>query len=113
MIQDSQNLHSQYPDFSRHWCDTSEKFAGGDALLTALQNNWIAERVCHEEKYWHAGTRLVTVYHFELKNDGETLHMPVITNPYVRRIIREEEFKVIPMNQERKMPNRARYEGHV
>ena len=113
MIQDSQNLHSQYPDFSRHWCDTSEKFAGGDALLTALQNNWIAERVCHEEKYWHAGTRLVTVYHFELKLGGETLHMPVITNPYVRRIIREEEFKVIPMNQERKMPNRARYEGHV
>lgn len=113
MIQDSQNLHSQYPDFSRHWCDTSEKFAGGDALLTALQNDWIAERVCHEEKYWHAGTRLVTVYHFELKNGDETLHMPVVTNPYVRKIIREEEFKVIPMNEERKMPNKARYEGHV
>ena len=50
MIQDSLNLHSQYPDFSRHWCDTSEQFAGGDALLTAMQNHWVAEATCYEEQ---------------------------------------------------------------
>ena len=112
MRQDSQNLHSQYPDFSRHWCDTSEQYAGGDALLTAMQNDWVADTTCYEEQYWHAGTRLVTIYHFELTNGDETLHMPVITNPYVHRIIREEAFKVIPMNEAKKSPTKARYEGH-
>ena len=111
MIQDSQNLHSQYPDFSRHWCDTSEAYGGGDALLTALQNHWIAEKTCYEEHYWHAGTRLVTIYHFVLKNGDETLNMPVITNPYVRRIIREEQFKVVPISEAQKMPDKTRFEG--
>jgi hypothetical protein len=113
MVQDSQNLHSQYPDFSRHWCDTSEQYAGGDALLTAMQNEWIAEKTCYEEHHWHAGTRLVTIYHFELHNGDETLHMPVITNPYVRRILREENFNVVEMNESRKsVAEQHRYEGH-
>src|SRR5215213_10523565 len=113
MIQDSQNQHSQYPDFSRHWCDTSEQYAGGDALLTAMQNEWVADKTCYEEHHWHAGTRLVTVYHFELHNGDETLHMPVITNPYVRRILREEDFKVVEMNESRKsVAEQHRYEGH-
>jgi hypothetical protein len=112
MVQDSLNLHSQYPDFFRHWCDTSEQFAGGDALLTAMQNNWVADATCYEEQYWHAGTRLVTVYHFELHNGDETLHMPVVTNPYVRRVIREEHFKVVPMENARERQRQSRYEGH-
>jgi hypothetical protein len=111
MVQDSLNLHSQYPDFSRHWCDTSEQFAGGDALLTAMQNNWVADATCYEEQYWHAGTRLVTIYHFKLRNGDETLHMPVITNPYVRRIIREENFKVVPIGEKRITQEVSRYEG--
>jgi hypothetical protein len=112
MVQDSLNLHSQYPEFFRHWCDTSEKFAGGDALLTAMQNNWVAGATCYEEQYWHAGTRLVTIYHFDLYNGDETLHMPVITNPYVRRVIREENFKVVPLENAGEMQRQSRYEGH-
>lgn len=113
MIQDSSNLHSQYPDFSRHWCDTSEKFAGGDALLTAMQNHWVAEDNCIEEHYWHAGTRLVTVFVFNLHNGNETLRMPVLANPYVRRVIRDEEFKVVPADEARtSQRQKSRYEGH-
>ncbi len=113
MIQDSANLHSQYPEYTRHWCDTSERFAGGDALLTAMQNDWIAEDTCYEEQFWHAGTRLVTVYHFDLHNDGETLHMPVVTNPYVRRVIREQQFTIVPMDSTRSAEHTSRYEGHA
>ena len=112
MFQDSSDQHSQYPDFSRHWCDTSEKFAGGDALLTALQNDWVADATCYEEQYWHAGTRLVTVYHFDLRHGDEMLHMPVIANPYVRRVVREEGFRIVPMNQARTTERQTRYEGH-
>ncbi|MBI1259798.1 MAG: hypothetical protein GC204_20210 [Chloroflexi bacterium] len=112
MIQDSQNQHLQYPDFSRHWCDTSEKFAGGDALLTAMQNHWKADDTCYEEHYWHAGTRLVVIYHFDLHNEGETLHMPVITNPYVRKIVREQQFTIKPLSREQSS-QRTRYEGQA
>jgi len=112
MVQDSLNLHSQYPDFSRHWCDTSEKFAGGDALLTAMQNDWVAEATCYEEQFWQAGTRLVTVYHFELHNGNESLHMPVVTNPYVRKVIRDEHFKIVPFAEARSAQRESRYEGN-
>ena len=111
MVQDSANLHAQYPDFSRHWCDTSEQFAGGDALLTAMQNHWVADDTCYEEQFWQAGTRLVTVYHFDLHNGNETMHMPVIANPYVRRVVREEQFKIEPIDEERAAERLHRYEG--
>ena len=74
-----------------------------------MQNHWEAEDTCYEEQYWHAGTRLVTIYHFDLHNGGETMHMPVITNPYVRRIIREEQIKVLPLGAQKQ----TRYEGHA
>jgi hypothetical protein len=51
------------------------------------------------------------VYHFDLRNDGETLHMPVIANPYVRRVVREEQFKVVPIEQ-RRTKTEKRYEGN-
>jgi hypothetical protein len=111
MVQDSSNQHSQYPDFSRHWCDTSERFAGGDALLTAMQNDWIADETCYEQQYWQAGTRLVTIYHFALKNGDESMSMPVLGNPFVRRIIREERFKVVPFDQKATAETEKRFEG--
>ncbi len=112
MIQDSSNLHIQYPDFSRHWCDTSEKFAGGDALLTAMNRHWEVEDTCYEERFWHAGTRLVTIYHFILHNEGETLLMPVISNPYIRRVISEQQYKIVPIEEAKSSQRISRYEGH-
>lgn len=97
MLQPCINWHTTYPVFSRHWHGGSEKFAGGDALLTALDDNWEVAEVCYQEEFWHAGTRLVTVYHFELVREDERVDMPVITTPYVRRIIQEQKFKVKPI----------------
>lgn len=99
MLQHSANWHTTYPVFKRHWHSGSETFAGGDALLTAVDNNWSVSDVCYMEEFWHAGTRLVTVYHFELHRGDECINMPVITTPYVRRIIRREGFKVMPIAQ--------------
>lgn len=111
MIQDSANQHIQYPDFSRHWCDTSEKFAGGDALLTAMNREWTVESTCYEELFWHAGTRLVTIYHFTLHNGDETLLMPVISNPYIRRVIKEQEYEIVPFKEAKSSQRVSRYEG--
>ncbi|MDZ4771168.1 MAG: hypothetical protein SGJ24_18765 [Chloroflexota bacterium] len=97
MLSYSSNWHTSYPAFQRHWHSGSEKFAGGDALLTAIDSHWEVSLVCYLEEYWHAGTRLVTLYHFELNREGETMVMTVITTPYVRRIIREQQFQVRPI----------------
>ncbi len=97
MQQYSANWHTSYPAFHRHWHSGSEKFAGGDALLTALDDGWEVSRVCYLQEYWLAGTRLVTAYHFDLRRGEELMTMPVITTPYVRRIIREQQFQVLPV----------------
>lgn len=97
MLNSSSNWHSTYPVFKRHWHAGSEDFAGGDALLTALDDDWTVSPTCYREEYWQAGTRLVTVFHFELQREGEKMNMPVITSPYIRRIIRNEGFNVKPI----------------
>lgn len=97
MLQHSSNWHTTYPVFKRHWHPGSEKYAGGDALLTALDHDWDVKDTCYLEEFWHAGTRLVTIYHFELERGDEKMDMPVITTPYVRRILREQNFKILPI----------------
>jgi hypothetical protein len=39
------------------------------------------------EEYWHAGTRPVLIYHIDLLRDNTLLRIPVLTNPYVRRLV--------------------------
>ena len=97
MFGNRSNQPSQDAEFRRHWSDRSERYAGCDALLTALHNQWEAEGTCYEERYYHAGTRLVTIYHFILHKGDETLQMPVIANPVLRRILREWPFTVVPL----------------
>lgn len=106
MLQHSANWHSTYPIFQRHWHSGSEQYAGGDALLTAVDDDWEAVETCYLEEHWHAGTRLVTIYHITLRRGNEEITMPVITTPYVRRIIREQGFKVLPI-AERKVQTKA------
>jgi hypothetical protein len=89
------NWHYAYRRVVRHWHTASEAYAGGDCLLTALNNGWdISERVVAHE-HWRAGTRCVMVYHFELTLNGETMIMPVITNPFVERLIAENALRVL------------------
>lgn len=97
MSQTSGNWHVQYPEHHRHWGHTSEPYAGGDSLLTLVNEGWHIATTCYQEDYWHAGTRLVTIFHFQLVRGDETMTMPVLTNPYVRRIIREQKFTVLPL----------------
>jgi hypothetical protein len=76
-----------------------------------MQNHWVADETCYEQQYWQAGTRLVTIYHFSLTNGDEQMSMPVLGNPFVRRIIREERFKVAPYDQMPTTEHESRYEG--
>jgi hypothetical protein len=97
VMYDASNAHFQYLDVVRHWSAISEPFAGGDALITRLNDGWQLKETVFVEEYWHAGVRLVTIYHFELERDGETEKMPVLSNPYVNRILRDLPVQMRPL----------------
>lgn len=90
------NYHMQYLDVtSQHWDASSATFAGGDHLMTALDNDWFVKE-CRLVKHWYTGARFVKIYEFHLINDaGDTLTMPVIHNPYIERFIDEERIELI------------------
>ncbi|MBI5667563.1 MAG: hypothetical protein HZC41_06105 [Chloroflexi bacterium] len=90
------NWHYAYMDMIRHWHPESEKYTGGDALFTALENGWQLHQEVEFEEYWLAGVRSVLVYRFKLTRNGETMVMPVIRNPYVNRIVREMPATLVP-----------------
>lgn len=91
------NFHVEYPDMHRHWDSNSERYGGGDALLTRLQQGWKLSDTVWAEQYWHAGTRPVIVLHFRLLREGQQCDMPVISNPFVRRLIYKHKWAVRPL----------------
>ncbi|MDZ4766338.1 MAG: hypothetical protein SGI73_17490 [Chloroflexota bacterium] len=105
---DSMNLHAHYPDVIKHWSVVSERFAGGDALLTKLRKGWDIDGAVYAEEFWHAGTRPVTVYHFMLTRGDEQIVMPVVTTPYVRRMISSWKLDVRPYDEYRALMQKQR-----
>lgn len=108
MAQDSMNLHAYYPDMMQYWSPTSEKFATGGALLTRLRKGWQISNICYAEEFWHAGTRPVVVYHFDLMRGDETETIPVLNNPYVTRMISMWGMEVRPYEERRAQIARQR-----
>jgi hypothetical protein len=88
-----------YMDVTRYWHPQSEKYAGGDALLTAIVDGWAVDDVVYREEFWHAGTRCTVVYHFELELGDEIRVMPMVVNPYVERFVAQMNFTVLPIEK--------------
>jgi hypothetical protein len=97
MTQESTNYHADYPDIRRYWSETSQHYAGGDHLLTAFQRDWQIPDTVYEEVHWLGGSRPIKVYYFELSCGDARMTMPVISNPFVRRMIRYMKLKVLPI----------------
>ncbi len=92
------NLHYSYMDKIRHWHSESERYTGGDALYTAIENGWTMGEVVGYEDYERAGMEgVIAVYYFELVRGSERLTMPVLNNPFIRRLIKESGVKPVPM----------------
>lgn len=96
VVFDSQNFHFDYIDITRHWSPISQRYAGGDALVTFLSDGWAMSEQVYREEHWNSG-RVVNVYYFELHRDGESVMMAVISNPYVDRLVDENDLHVMPM----------------
>lgn len=74
-------------DIHRHWCPYSEPFTGGDALESALAQDWAIVGSIFVENFDLRESRKVTVYHVRLQKDAHFRLMRVITNPYVEQVI--------------------------
>ena len=87
------------PTIYRHWSPFSEKYTGGDALVTALDDGWKLQGVVFRQEFWLAGVRRVCLYHVELVRNGETTRMVVVQNPYVTRLLFGSDAQVVLINQ--------------
>jgi hypothetical protein len=93
--QNLSNFHYGYAHLVRHWHEGSEKYAGGDALFTALDNGWEIEDTVVYEEHWSSGAQCVVVFQFHLTNGSDSMTMPVITNPFVQRILTDMDAKLV------------------
>jgi len=97
LIQNLTDYHFAYLDLYRHWHGASERYTGGDALNTAMDEGWIINDVVNVQEVEHIGARGTVIYHFELVRRDETVIMPVIGNPYVDRLVMVMQFKLVPL----------------
>lgn len=86
-------------DDQRHWCPVSEKFASGDALLSALDQGWTVEGVVFREDHWAAGVRRVPIYHIKLVRGDDCVTMIIVQNPFVQRLVNGLGVQLVLMNQ--------------
>lgn len=100
MLASASNYHVQYMAVTQHWSPGSEKYAGGDALVTALHNGWEMNPVVQQKTHWFGGNRGVLIYHVELTRAEEKMVMPVINNPYVDKVICQPGVQVVPMGNQ-------------
>ena len=82
-------LDAYSADFIRHWSPISQHYAGCDALLTFLDNDWRIEGTVSYDEFWHGGARRIVIYQFVLVRADERVIMRVIGNPPVERLLRE------------------------
>lgn len=94
----SSDFHVDYRDVTQHWHPQSQRYAGGDSLLTALDEGWEMSDTIVRREHWFAGMRSVTVYQFEMTRGDEKMTMSVINTPYVTRLIRESSVRVIDVD---------------
>ena len=96
MLQETGNFHVEYMNVtSQHWHPNSEKFAGGDNLITALYNGWQIDGAVKVKQHWFGEMRYVNIYYFQLKRDDRTVTMPVTHSPYVNRFIVRSNIELI------------------
>ena len=86
--QNEQDLRVQYQDLtSQHWSYSSEQYAGGDNLLTAIARGWEIDQKVTLRRHWFAGMRCIEIFHFIIRRDDVVADMAVVGNPYVYRYL--------------------------
>ena len=97
----SADFHVDYSEMHRHWDARSERYAGADALITAISNGWKLLEPIFEQEFWHSGMRRIAVYHATLERDDQRVIMPILVNPFISRGLRYRKLDVRPFKEYR------------
>lgn len=81
----------------RHWSRQSQPIAPAEILVEHVRAGWKINPVVKCQTHEYGPGRSVNIYHFTLTFDGEVLQLPVHANPVVRRLIREHQLHVVPL----------------
>lgn len=88
MMNPTQNIRSTHHRLTtQHWSYSSEQFAGGDNLLTAIERGWTIDQRVVLKRHWFAGMRCIEIFTFTIRRHTVTAEMAVIGNPYVQRFL--------------------------
>ena len=100
MKNNQKETYEQYTATDRHFCPLSESYTGGDSLLTAQRCGWqIMGQVVYRKDILLRGSRFRTMYYFRLRRGSESLTMPILSNPFVLRLIRQQSIQVLPYSR--------------
>ncbi|HLV34476.1 MAG TPA: hypothetical protein VKY59_05155 [Spirillospora sp.] len=97
VIEDAPRLDFQEISRTGHWSPCSQEFAGAHNLLWALDNGWQLDPEVIRVTYPCRTTQSVSVYRFTLRQNHNTLVMPVIDTPHLLRLIAEHGLQVVPV----------------
>lgn len=90
-----EGTYEYYTKYGQHFCAKSETYTGADSLITAQRNGWRIAGFVYREDIFLSGSRHTTLYHFELHKASEMLIMPVVANPFVERLLRKRQLRVL------------------
>lgn len=100
-IYNPEGTHEKYTQTDRHWCPQSEKtYTGADSLLTAQRNGWRLLGIAYRQDILLRGSRYTTLYYFKLFKDGKRVIMPVLSNPFVARMVKQQRIRVESLPQQ-------------
>lgn len=88
--------HDKFTEQHQYWCPQSEEYAAGSQLLTALRCGWtLTERRVVMREFWKSGVRPLKIYEFTLTKDHHFMVMPVLSNPYIERLIAQNKIQIV------------------
>jgi hypothetical protein len=90
----------------RHWSPESQSYASGDILMNFLRSGWVPEHLVAVETFYFSDCRHVNVFRFRLTKGEQTLTIPVVANPIIRRLIKECRIDCFPISQHHLKPSR-------
>lgn len=97
VIENSPRLDFQAIFKTGHWSPCSQEFAGAHNLLWALDSGWQLDPEVTRVTYPCRTTHSISIYRFTLRQNHNTLVMPVINTPYLLRLIVERGLQVVPV----------------
>jgi hypothetical protein len=93
-IYNPEGMHERFTSTKRHFSPDSEQYTGADSLLSAQRCGWRLVNIAYEEYILMRGGRYTSLYYFKLARGAEKMIMPILSNPFVLRMLEQRRMIV-------------------